>query len=295
MSSFGKKMEKTSMHIGNRKIDSDQALGVNFKESNNMIVAEIKIDALIQNPYQPRSSIDLAELNELKESIEQRGLLQPILVCPSLENPKQFQIIAGHRRTAAMKLIGRETIPALILKDHSEDLRIDSLIENIQRVDLSPIDEAFAVKEIIDFSKMKQLDVAKMLGKSKSYISQLLKITSLPLSIIEKQRKENNLSLSLLSEISYIIDEEIQEKVFLTVCEKKLNKEDTRNLIAKLSKKDEKIKKIDIQKHFTYQKNSKRVSFKLNLTDPKACQDAIKELEALLKQLKEFKVSLAKL
>lgn len=295
MSSFGKKMEKTSMQIGNRKIDSDQALGVNFKESNNMIVAEIKIDALIQNPYQPRSSIDLAELNELKESIEQRGLLQPILVCPSLENPKQFQIIAGHRRTAAMKLIGRETIPALILKDHSEDLRIDSLIENIQRVDLSPIDEAFAVKEIIDFSKMKQLDVAKMLGKSKSYISQLLKITSLPLSIIEKQRKENNLSLSLLSEISYIIDEEIQEKVFLTVCEKKLNKEDTRNLIAKLSKKDEKIKKIDIQKHFTYQKNSKRVSFKLNLTDPKACQDAIKELEALLKQLKEFKVSPAKL
>lgn len=295
MSSFGKKMEKTSMQIGNRKIDSDQALGVNFKESNNMIVAEIKIDALIQNPYQPRSSIDLAELNELKESIEQRGLLQPILVCPSLENSKQFQIIAGHRRTAAMKLIGRETIPALILKDHSEDLRIDSLIENIQRVDLSPIDEAFAVKEIIDFSKMKQLDVAKMLGKSKSYISQLLKITSLPLSIIEKQRKENNLSLSLLSEISYIIDEEIQEKVFLTVCEKKLNKEDTRNLIAKLSKKDEKIKKIDIQKHFTYQKNSKRVSFKLNLTDPKACQDAIKELEALLKQLKEFKVSPAKL
>jgi len=295
MSSFGKKMEKTSMQIGNRKIDSDQALGVNFKESNNMIVAEIKIDALIQNPYQPRSSIDLAELNELKESIEQRGLLQPILVCPSLENPKQFQIIAGHRRTAAMKLIGRETIPALILKDHSEDLRIDSLIENIQRVDLSPIDEAFAVKEIIDFSKMKQLDVAKMLGKSKSYISQLLKITSLPLSIIEKQKKENNLSLSLLSEISYIIDEEIQEKVFLTVCEKKLNKEDTRNLIAKLSKKDEKIKKIDIQKHFTYQKNSKRVSFKLNLTDPKACQDAIKELEALLKQLKEFKVSPAKL
>jgi len=295
MSSFGKKMEKTSMQIGNRKIDSDQALGVNFKESNNMIVAEIKIDALIQNPYQPRSSIDLAELNELKESIEQRGLLQPILVCPSLENPKQFQIIAGHRRTAAMKLIGRETIPALILKDHSEDLRIDSLIENIQRVDLSPIDEAFAVKEIIDFSKMKQLDVAKMLGKSKSYISQLLKITSLPLSIIEKQKKENNLSLSLLSEISYIIDEEIQEKVFLTVCEKKLNKEDTRNLIAKLSKKDEKIKKIDIQKHFTYQKNSKRVSFKLNLTDQKACQDAIKELEALLKQLKEFKVSPAKL
>ena len=64
---------------------------------------------------------------------------------------------------------------------------------------------------------------------------------------------------------------------------------------AKLSKKDEKIKKIDIQKHFTYQKNSKRVSFKLNLTDPKACQDAIKELEALLKQLKEFKVSPAKL
>ncbi len=290
MSSFSKKMEKTSMQIGNRKIDSDEALGVNFKELNNMVVAEIKIDALIENPYQPRSSMDLEELNELKESIEQRGLLQPILVCPSLENPKQFQIIAGHRRTSAMKLLGRETIPALILKDHSEDLRIDSLIENIQRVDLSPIDEAFAVKEIIDFSKMKQIDVAKMLGKSKSYISQLIKITSLPISIIEKQKNGNFLSLSLLSEISYISDQEIQEKVYLIVCDKKLNKEETRSLIAKLSKKDEKIKKSNIQKHFTYQKNSKRVSFKLNLTDQKACQDAIKQLEELLKQLKEIKV-----
>jgi len=191
MSDFKKAMEKKGTLVGNRVANSDEALGINFKDLDNVILADIKIDSLRENPHQPRTSMDQVKLDELKNSILERDLLQPIIVRPLPENPKLFQIIAGHRRTAAMKLLGRDSIPALIMKSGSRDLKIDALIENIQRVDLSPLDEALAIKEIISDSGMKQQDVAKMLGKSKAYVSQALKITSMSPAVIQKLKMVN--------------------------------------------------------------------------------------------------------
>ena len=133
MSKFEDAMKKKQSTLGNRRVNSDEALGVNFKDAENIRLAEVRLDSLETNPYQPRSSMDEEKLEELKNSILERGLLQPIIVCPLTSNPKKFQIIAGHRRTEAVKRLGREYITAIIVKDQSQDLKIDSLIERLKK------------------------------------------------------------------------------------------------------------------------------------------------------------------
>lgn len=288
MSDFKKAMEKKGTLVGNRIANSDEALGINFKDLDNVILADIKIDSLRENPYQPRTSMDQEKLEELKNSILERDLLQPIIVRPLPENPKLFQIIAGHRRTAAMKLLGRDSIPALIMKSDSRDLKIDALIENIQRVDLSPLDEALAIKEIISDSGMKQQDVAKMLGKSKAYVSQALKIASMSPDVIQKIKEGKSLSVSILSEISYIEDTILQNQVFDKVYDNNLSREETRKLIAlSQSPKEEKSEREKkVNEPFEYHRNKKNITFKLDLTNIDGKKKAIIELEALLLDLK---------
>lgn len=288
MSDFKKAMEKKGTLVGNRVANSDEALGINFKDLDNVILADIKIESLRENPHQPRTSMDQVKLDELKNSILERDLLQPIIVRPLPENPKLFQIIAGHRRTAAMKLLGRDSIPALIMKSGSRDLKIDALIENIQRVDLSPLDEALAIKEIISDSGMKQQDVAKMLGKSKAYVSQALKITSMSPAVIQKIKDGKSLSVSILSEISYIEDTTLQNQVFDKVYDKNLSREETRKLIAlSQSPKEEKSEREKkVNEPFEYHRNKKNITFKLDLTNIDGKKKAIIKLEALLLDLK---------
>jgi len=288
MSDFKKAMEKKGTLVGNRVANSDEALGINFKDLDNVILADIKIESLRENPHQPRTSMDQVKLDELKNSILERDLLQPIIVRPLPENPKLFQIIAGHRRTAAMKLLGRDSIPALIMKSGSRDLKIDALIENIQRVDLSPLDEALAIKEIISDSGMKQQDVAKMLGKSKAYVSQALKITSMSPAVIQKIKDGKSLSVSILSEISYIEDTTLQNQVFDKVYDNNLSREETRKLIAlSQSPKEEKSEREKkVNEPFEYHRNKKNITFKLDLTNIDGKKKAIIELEALLLDLK---------
>ena len=288
MSDFKKAMEKKGTLVGNRVANSDEALGINFKDLDNVILADIKIDSLRENPHQPRTSMHQVKLDELKNSILERDLLQPIIVRPLPENPKLFQIIAGHRRTAAMKLLGRDSIPALIMKSGSRDLKIDALIENIQRVDLSPLDEALAIKEIISDSGMKQQDVAKMLGKSKAYVSQALKITSMSPAVIQKIKDGKSLSVSILSEISYIEDTTLQNQVFDKVYDNNLSREETRKLIAlSQSPKEEKSEREKkVNEPFEYHRNKKNITFKLDLTNIDGKKKAIIELEALLLDLK---------
>lgn len=286
MSDFNKKMEKKGPLIGSRKTNSDEALGINFKDLVDVILADIKIDSLQDNPHQPRTSMDQEKLEELKNSILERGLLQPIIVRPLPENPKLFQIIAGHRRTVAMKLLGRDSIPALIMKGESRDLKIDALIENIQRVDLSPLDEALAIKEIISDSGMQQQVVAKMLGKSKIYVSHALKIASMSPDVIQKMKEGKSLPVSILSEISYIDSIELQNDIFDKAYDNSLSREEIRKLItSSQSPKVKKEKKGSVP--FEYHRNKKNISFKLDLTSLDGKKKAIVELETLLADLKD--------
>ena len=297
MSKFEDAMKKKQPVLGNRRVNSDEALGVNFKDAENIRLAEVRLDSLETNPYQPRSSMDEEKLEELKNSILERGLLQPIIVCPLESNPKKFQIIAGHRRTEAVKRIGKEYISAIIVKDQSQDLKIDSLIENIQRDDLSPIDVAFAVKRIMEEGGLKQVDIIKLLGKTKGYVSSILKICTLPEQILEHQKTNQVLPMSILFQISAIEDEKQKIEVFNTAFEKELSRVEVKALIDSMNSTKEPAdsqkateKKALEKESFVYKANKKKVSFSLDLTDEKACVLAIKELEELLKKLKTKKV-----
>ena len=139
---------------------------------------EVSIDAIKPNPDQPRMNFKKEELEELADSIEKKGLLQPILV-REIEKDS-YQIIAGERRWQACKLIGMEKVPVRIKEaDNDEALEL-ALIENIQRSDLNPIEEAYGYRRIMEHQNLTQAELAQMLSKGRSTIANALRLLDLP-------------------------------------------------------------------------------------------------------------------
>ena len=148
-------------------------------KSNDSIV-EIPLSDLRANPYQPRKNFDEEALNELSESIREHGVFQPIIVKKSI---KGYEIIAGERRVRASKMAGKTTIPAII-KDFSDDEMMQiALLENLQRENLTAIEEAKAYKSIIESLNITQDELAKKVGKSRSHITNILGLLKLPASV----------------------------------------------------------------------------------------------------------------
>ena len=148
-------------------------------KSNDSIV-EISLSELRANPYQPRKNFDEEALHELADSIKEHGVFQPIIVKKSI---KGYEIIAGERRVRASKLAGKTTIPAII-KDFSDDEMMQiALLENLQRENLTAIEEAKAYKSIIESLNITQEELAKKVGKSRSHITNILGLLKLPTSV----------------------------------------------------------------------------------------------------------------
>ncbi len=143
-------------------------------------IVEIKISELRSNPYQPRKLFDDDALQELANSIKEHGVFQPIIVKKSV---KGYVIIAGERRAKASALAGKETIPAIIKDFTDEEMMQVALLENLQREDLSAIEEAKAYKSIIESMRLTQDELSKKLGKSRSHITNMLGLLRLPLSV----------------------------------------------------------------------------------------------------------------
>ena len=145
---------------------------------------EISIDLVCANPEQPRKFFSEAELNDLKESIMEYGVLQPIIV---KKNPGgNYFLIAGERRLRAAKLAGLTKIPAVIKDFDEKDAAVIAVVENVQREDLSYIEEAHAYKKLIDDYGLTQGELASKIGKRQSTISNKLRILTLPIDIQEK-------------------------------------------------------------------------------------------------------------
>lgn len=145
-------------------------------EKNDSLLQEIPIHKIKPGKYQPRKTIAQDALEELANSIKAQGLIQPIVVRPMGEN---YELIAGERRWRAVQLIGWEKIPAIV-KDISDEAAVAiSLIENIQRRDLNPIEEAVALQRLISEFEMTHQQVAEAVGKSRSAISNLLRLLNL--------------------------------------------------------------------------------------------------------------------
>ena len=158
---------------------------INFQDYTKEIVEnakssdilEIPLSEIRSNPYQPRKEFNEETIKELAESIKEHGIIEPIIVKKSI---KGYELVAGERRTKAAKLAGLTTIPAVIKEFTDQEMMEVALIENIQREDLNPIEEATAYQNIIKLSNLTQEEFAKKFGKSRSYVTNLLGLLNLP-------------------------------------------------------------------------------------------------------------------
>jgi len=154
-------------------------------------VIEIKLEDLRPNPYQPRKVFKQEALIELSQSIEQNGIIQPIIVRES--SIKGYEIIAGERRYRAAKLAKLETVPAVVRQFDDQQMMEVALLENLQREDLSPIEEAEAYHNIMTKLNYTQEMIAERMGKSRSHIANYLRLLTLPQEL-QNQVSEGNIS-----------------------------------------------------------------------------------------------------
>ena len=146
---------------------------------------KISISSIIPNKYQPRKNFDKNSLEELTASIRERGIIQPIIVRASEDNNDKYELIAGERRWQAAQNAGLHEVPAVILNvDNLKSLEF-AIVENVQRKDLNPIEEAEGYKRLINEFNYDQDKVAKFIGKSRAHISNCIRLLSLPAKVIE--------------------------------------------------------------------------------------------------------------
>ncbi|MGR3742494.1 ParB/RepB/Spo0J family partition protein [Companilactobacillus sp. DQM5] len=154
-------------------------------------VLDLRIDKIRPNPYQPRKNFNEESLEDLSNSIKENGVFQPIIVRQSVNG---YEIIAGERRFRASKLAKKETIPAIVRDLDERQMLEIAVLENLQREDLSPIEEAEAYDTLIKKLKITQEEVSKRLGKSRPYIANYLRLLNLP-TMTKKYLKNGKLSM----------------------------------------------------------------------------------------------------
>ena len=148
-----------------------------YESASNEEIIDLNLSDLRPNPYQPRKVFDEDALKELADSIKEHGVFQPIIVKKSI---KGYDIIAGERRFRASKMAGLEKIPAIIRDFTDEQMMEIALLENLQRENLSVIEEALAYKSMIEHLNLTQDDLSKKVGKSRSYVTNILGLLRLP-------------------------------------------------------------------------------------------------------------------
>jgi ParB family chromosome partitioning protein len=146
-------------------------------------VTEVPLSSLHPNPRQPRREFDPSSLNELADSIRKKGVLQPVLVEAGAED--SYTIVAGERRVRAARLAGLQKVPVIVGRFNAQEKLEIALIENIQREDLAPIEEALAYKSLMEASGMSQEEVAAQVGKDRSTVANSLRLLKLPADMQE--------------------------------------------------------------------------------------------------------------
>ena len=221
-------------------------------------VEEIKISDLRPNPYQPRKQFDDESLAELKESIIQHGILQPIIVRKAL---KGYDIVAGERRYRAAKLAGKETVPAIVRELSESLMREIALLENLQREDLSPLEEALAYDSLLKHLDITQEQLAKRLGKSRPHIANHLRLLTLPESI-QNLIAEGTLSMGHGRTLLGLKNKNKLEPLVKKVVEEQLNVRQLEQLIQQLNsnvpretKKKEPVQDVVLKERESYLQN----------------------------------------
>jgi ParB family chromosome partitioning protein len=175
----------------------------------NESLKEISIDSILSNPFQPRNSWDIKELEDLAESIKVNGIIQPVIVRPAGQN---FELIAGERRFRAAKIAELKTIPAIVRKASDEELLELALIENIHRTDLNPIERAKAFKNYMVTFNLTQQEVANRLGKDRSDVANYIRLLDLP-DQVQQMLIDGQLSMGHARAILALPTDELRQKL----------------------------------------------------------------------------------
>ena len=208
--------------IGETKVES---------KINKLLLSDI-----VPNKYQPRKNFDEENLNDLTNSIKERGVIQPIIVRKSSTNNSKYEIIAGERRWLAARKAGLHDIPVVLTDvDDLKSLEF-AIVENVQRHDLNPLEEAEGYKRLIDEFSYDQEKVSKFIGKSRSYITNALRLLNLPQSVL-KMVEEKKITAG---HAKILVGLDNADFVALKIVEKKLSVRQTENFV-KLFKKNKKI------------------------------------------------------
>lgn len=238
--------KRKALGRGLEQLFSDE--GLNFDTIENSIIEEAKtndqiveidLSELRANPYQPRKNFDEEALNELASSIKEHGVFQPIIVKKSI---KGYEIIAGERRFRASKLAGMQTIPAIVKDFSDEEMMQIALLENLQRENLTSIEEAKAYKSIIESMNITQDELAKKVGKSRSHVTNILGLLKLPASV-QDMVLYNKLSMGHARVLSKLDDPKTIEDLAQRVITEDLSVRKLESLVYDNEEKEVKTKK----------------------------------------------------
>ncbi len=209
-------------------------------------VKELPLSKLRVNPYQPRKTFNEESLKELAESIKEHGVIQPIIVKKSI---KDYEIVAGERRYRASRLAGKETIPAIIKDFTDEQMMEIAVLENLQREDLNSIEEALGFEMLMKNLNLTQEALAKKVGKSRSYITNMLGLLTLPTNVKELV-KEGKISTSHARTLSKLEDKEKIEELANKIVNENLN---VRELEQTTKESPKKVKQHHVSKNREYE------------------------------------------
>ena len=215
-------------------------------------IIDIKLDELRSNPYQPRKIFDEEALQELAASIKEHGVFQPIIVKKSI---KGYEIIAGERRVKASQIAGKKDIPAIVRNFDDTEMMEIALLENLQRENLSAIEESLAYKKLQDTLGITQEQLAERLGKSRSHITNMLGLLNLPESI-QKEVGEKKISMGHARVLSKLENKDQQEQLANKVIEDGLS---VRELESLTQQKDEYVRTHKINKTNKYNNEYKYI------------------------------------
>lgn len=200
------------------------------RPSANSNILQLPVSLVEPNPFQPRQNIDPIALDELKKSIAEKGVIQPITV---RQVDSHYQLIAGERRLRAVIDLGLETIPAYILDIRSdEDMLELSLIENIQREDLNPIDVAKGYQRLLTECHLTQEEVARKVGKERSTITNFIRLLKLP-DLIQESLIESKLSMGHARALVALDDKKLQLSIFKKILKNNLSVRKVESLVKR--------------------------------------------------------------
>lgn len=201
--------------------------------NNNEEIIEISLNKIKPNPDQPRSVFDKDSLNELAESIKEHGIIQPIIVKPVGD---YYILVAGERRVRASKMAGLEFVPGIVRDYNSIYLAELAILENLQREDLTPIEEAVAYNKMINMLSITHEELGKKIGKSRVYVTNTLGLLNLPASLIDDVNS-GVISMGHARALSKISDIKICLRLRDRIIEEKLTVRDLEKIIRELGKK----------------------------------------------------------